>query len=326
MSTNDKRNLEDQEIDLAVISAKIKDFLQSINTGIFKAIQFVIKNIIIFVILFAIGIALGLYLDKNNKVYNHEIIVQPNFGSVDYLYSKIDLIESKIRENDTVYLKSIGIKDAGAIAKIEIKPIVDIYRFINSNTQQNFDLLKLMAEDGDMKQIVEDKITSKNYTYHMISFKTKKRTNHKETVEPILNYLNNSPFYAEVQKVFIDNIHAKMKGNDLIISQIDGFLNSFSNAIGGNVKNDKLVYYNENTQLNDVIQSKNKLITEQGTLRLNLVDVNKIIKENSSILNIQDMQSVNGKLKIILPLFFISLYILLLFFLKFYRKQSAKNK
>ena len=36
------------------------------------------------------------FLDKENKSYQQEIIVSPNFGSYDYLYNKVDLIQSKI--------------------------------------------------------------------------------------------------------------------------------------------------------------------------------------------------------------------------------------
>jgi hypothetical protein len=41
------------------------------------------------------------------------------------------------------------------------------------------------------------------------------------------------------------------------------------------------VYYNENTQLNDVIQTKDKLIKEQGNLRLELVNADKIVKRTA---------------------------------------------
>ena len=146
MSTKTNQNPDDQEIDLSDISRRMGNAFQNLNTGIFRSIQFFIKNAIIITILIVLGVGLGVFLDKTRKTYDHQIIVKPNFGSVDYLYSRIDLINSKIIERDTAYLKSIGIAHPSKISKIEVEPIVDVYKFVNkSNNELNFQLLNLMA-------------------------------------------------------------------------------------------------------------------------------------------------------------------------------------
>ncbi|HOZ75879.1 MAG TPA: hypothetical protein PLS51_09620 [Flavobacterium sp.] len=320
MSTNTPQN---QEVDLSMVSKGIGNFVQYIKLVIFRAIQFVIKHVVVIGILFAIGVGLGLYLDKTQKTYDHQIIVQPNFGSVDYLYAKVDLLESKILEKDTVFLEKIGLHNPSAFSRIDIKPVVDVYRFINTS-EQNFELLKLMSEDSDIKKIVEERATSKNYPYHVISLKSKARISHTNFIEPLMAYLNNSAHYAIMQKEYLNNLKIKVKANDLTIAQIDGFLNTFSGTVNGPSKSDKLVYYNENTQLNDVIQTKDKLIKEQGNLRLELVNADKIVKENSSIINIENNESINGKLKIILPILFIFLYLCIHYFVRFYKTQKAR--
>jgi len=325
MSTNSQNNSNNQEIDLSIISQKIGGFFSTIKRFVFRSIQFLIKHIIIIGFLLIIGVGLGLYLDNTQKTYNNQIIVQPNFGSTDYLYSKIDLLESKIKENDTLFLANLGIHNPSKLLKIEIKPILDVYRFIN-NSEQNLELLKLMSESSDINKIVEEKTTSKNYKYHLISFRTKYKTDLKKTFEPILNYLNNSSYFSKIQKEYINNELYKMKANDLTIAQINGFLNSFSNTINGNSKSDKLVYYNENTQLNDVILTKDRLTKEQGDLRIDLVSLDKIIKESSRTLNIENKESINGKLKFILPFLLIFIYLGINYFVSFYKKQSFLNK
>jgi hypothetical protein len=167
-------------------------------------------------------------------------------------------------------------------------------------------------------------LTSKNYTFHKLSFITGKLTNNKETVQPILNFLNETDYYKKIQKGVVNNIQIKMIQNESIISQINGILNGFSDRINGTTKSDKLVYYNENTQLNDIIKTKDALINEQGTNRVSLISLDKIIKDNSSTLNIENKGSVNGKLKFILPILFILCFILLQMFIAFYRNQSLK--
>src|SRR5215471_8269754 len=101
MSTETQDNKDTQEIDLMDVSKKIEEFFGNIQMRVFKGILFLKRNMITIGILFVIGAALGFYMDKTNKIYDSEIIVCPNFGSTDYLYSEIYLIESKIKDNDT---------------------------------------------------------------------------------------------------------------------------------------------------------------------------------------------------------------------------------
>ena len=327
MSANlPQHNPDDQEIDLTQISKKIRIFFEGISTLIFKCIRFFVKNAIIIIILLVVGVGLGMFLDETQKTYDHQIIATPNFGSTDYLYSKIDLIESKIKEGDTVFLKDVvGIKKPKEILKIDVKPIVDVYKFIE-NKPENFELIKLMAEGRDINKILEDNMTSKNYTSHAITFKTKRTINDSETVEPIINYLNETDYYKKIQKETVNNIQIKMIQNDTIISQINGILNGFSNMVNGAQKSDKLIYYNENTQLNDVIKTKETLINEQGIYRVKLVGLNKIVKDNSTTSNIETTNSVNGRLKLILPILFLLSFIFIHLFLKYYRSQMKKEK
>jgi hypothetical protein len=323
MSANNSSN-EDQEIDLGQISKKIGDFFDGVSLKIFNGIQYIKKNILTLGILFVIGAGIGFYLDYTNKSYDNQIIVTPNFNSTDYLYSKIDLINSKIKEQDTVFLKNIvGIKNTKKFNYIQIEPITDVYGFIKNNPE-NFDFIKLLAEDGDMKKIVEDKLTSRNYSLHNISFTTSKHTTDGETVIPILNYLNNSEYYKMQQKIYVENVKEKIKQNDSIISQINGVLNNFSKTTNNSQKSNNLVYYNENTQLNDVIKTKNELIIEQGYKKLELVTTDKVVKESSSTLNIKNSKGTNGKMKLIIPILFILIFVVFGLLRSFYRKQLQK--
>jgi uncharacterized protein YfkK (UPF0435 family) len=324
MSASPQNNTDNQEIDLSQISKKIGNFFENISNNIFKAFLFFKRNILWVGTLFALGVGLGVYLDKTSKVYDHQIIVQPNFGSTDYLYAKIELIDSKISDGDTLFLKEVvGIQEPKKFKNISINAITDVYKFIDNKTQ-NFDLIKLLAEDGDIKKIVNESLTSKNYPYHLISFTTSKVTSNEETLQPLLNYLNNSDYYKVIQKEYINNIKIKMVQNDTIISQINGVLNSFSRTVNSAQKSDKLVYYNENTQLDAIIKTKDLLVYEQGTHRLELVNLDKIVKDNSVTLNIRNVKNVNGKMKLVLPVLFIFIFVLVGFFKSYYRKQMAK--
>lgn len=324
MSTNTQNN-DNQEIDLSQVSRKIGDFFEGISTKIFRIILFFKRNIVWVGILFVLGVVLGFYLDKTTKVYKNQMIVQPNFGSTDYMYSKIELLNSKIEDNDTIFLKNVlGVKDTKKLLKIEVEPITDVYKFIDDN-DKNFELIKLMAEDGEIKKILSDNLTSKNYPYHLVSFSTLNETNYEKTINPILEFLNKSDYFSSVQKEYVNNVKVKIIENDSIISQINGFLDAFKKTVNGSQKSNNLVYYNENSQLNDVIKTKEALIGEQGTLRLQLLSLDKIVKSNSEVLNIKNTESINGKMKLVLPILFIFIFVLVGYFKSFYKKQMTKH-
>ncbi|WP_313805885.1 hypothetical protein [Flavobacterium sp.] len=325
MSTSPQTNPNDQEIDLGLLSKKIGDAIQSFIDWIFDGILFIRRNIIVLLILLIGGAVLGYFIDKNNRVYDHQIIVSPNFGSINYLYSKVDLISSKIKERDTVFLKSIGIKNPKKVLTIKIEPIVDVFKFVEGN-EKNFELLKLMAEDSDLGKIAENDLISRNYTYHLISYTTSELTSLDKTFEPLMSFFNDSEYYKTIQKGYLNNLNLKMSENLHTISQINGILDQFSNSTSNTThRNDKLVYYNENTQLNEVIKTKEELIKEQGLIRLDLFNSSKIINDNSKTLNIKNTKAVNGKMKLILPILFVGLFISFGLLIRFYRRQLAKR-
>jgi hypothetical protein len=329
MSQN-TNNSDNQEIDLSMISDKIKGFFDGIAFSIFKGILFLKRNLLILVILLIAGIGFGIFLDTTNNSYDSEIIVKPNFGSTDYLYSKIDLLESKIKNRDTVFLKSIGIESPKNIIRIEIAPIIDIYRFVNYNEKninlttntQNFELVKLLAENGDINKVIKDKTTSKNYYWHTIHLVSKGFISEEKTIKPLLAFLNNNNYYQSINKLTLENIRMNIKKDEEIILQINVLLENLSNKSGQNAE--KLVFYNENTDLNEVLKTKQALVYEIGAQKEQLVNLDSPIKKNSSILNIKNMDSVNGKLKFLFPLFLIFGFIFINLFLKFYKKQSLK--
>ncbi|QGK76222.1 hypothetical protein [Flavobacterium sp. SLB02] len=324
MSTKVPQDNSGQEIDIFQLSKSIGGFFERINSIIFQSIHFFVRKWIIVLILVIVGFGIGWYLDSNKKTFENQIIVTPNFGSVDYLYSKINLIESKIIAGDTAFLKNeVGIQNPKSIKKIETKPIADVYKFIEDK-EQNFELIKLMAEVGEVKKVLEDNITSKNYTFHSISFITDKITNEKDIVEPLLKYLNSSEYFKTLQKIGYKNLEQQIIQNDTIIAQIDQVLNGFSNTVKNGSKNDKLIYYNENTQLNDIIKTKQYLIIDQGKYRLKLINYDKAIKDINSTLNIHSAKITNGNLKLLLPFLFIFIFVLIHLFLKFYRNQLFK--
>ncbi|WP_396144350.1 hypothetical protein [Flavobacterium sp.] len=331
MSTNSQNN-DNQEIDLSEISKKIGGLYDAVLRSIFNVILFFKRKALILGLLFIIGAVLGFFLDSN-KNYNSQIIVAPS-GGVDYLYSKINLIKSRLSEKDEKFFKSIGITNSDKIQNIKIEPIVDLYNFVNNNTAiasnaqntQNFEVIKLLAESNDINKVIEDELTSKNYPYHSLLISSNGRIESDDIIKPLLKYLNTDDYMNQISKINKENILIKMKKNEEEIVQIDSLISVISKNISKNNKGNNLIYNNENSEINGMFELKNKLISEIASQKIQLVKIDTFIKDVSITPNVINNKGTNGKMKLILPILFISLFVLIYLFLAFYKNQLTKTK
>jgi hypothetical protein len=317
-----------KEIDLTRISAHMRRYFSKVNDSIFDGILFIQRFIIIIIILVIAGAVLGYFKDKESHAYSHKIFVTPNFNSVDYLYEEVERINSKIIEHDTAYLAQIGIQP-GQVSSLKVEPVVDLYNYLNQNenlfenqSDKKFEVFRLMAEKGDLKKIVEDPTTSKNFRHHIITFASGKEITAKTASEPLLKHLNSNVYYNDVQKEYQKNLEVKIAVNDTTLKQIDAVITSFTSG----KTNGNLLYYNNNTELNEIIRAKTVLLKEQDDNSVNRVNFTKVIKDNATLLNIKKVSATTGRMKFIIPLLFLLLFVIAVKFISFYKYQSAKRK
>lgn len=332
MSNINKDNKEvlskNQEIDLSIISKSMVNFGTILQRGLVKFILFIKKKILILAGLFVLGVVLGIALDINNKQYENEIIVTPNLGGIDYLYSKVNLLSSKLIEGDTLFLSSLGIKNVKRIKEIKIKPIVDIYGFVsnsssaaNAQNTQNFEMLKLLAEETNIAKVIEDDLTGKNFPLHTISIATNSKISKAEIIDPILNYLNTDNYYNKVLKVSENNMRFELAKNEREVTQIDSIIKSLTLNLAKS-KSNNLVYSSENDQLNPMFVLKNVLIKKIGEQKIDLIKLNVIIKDVVVTVNKYTNKGANGKLKFILPFVIVGLFLLFSMIIKFFKTQK----
>lgn len=290
----DSTNKDNQEIDL----------FKLIYVCLFKIKEFTKKNFIPFIILSLLGASLGYYISPKLKKYESRIILTPNFNSTDYLYNEIDYINSRIQDKDSVFLKKIGFDNT--ISNIEIKPIISVYQFVQSN-EKNFDLIKLFAEDGDINKVAEDEKTAKNYSYHQIIITTKYPNLDTSKTDLLFKYLNKNTYYNKLKEVSAQNLEQRIQTNNLTIGQINEILNKFSEE-NPHEKSSNLVYFNDNTQLNEIIDTKSNIIKENEDIIKGRLSSDKTIKDISQSLNIKQ-KSKSNLLVIIFPILFIIIYL-----------------
>lgn len=323
MSLDLPNNQKKDEVDFTNFSQGVGKTMSGFGGFVFKTMQFVIRNIIIVALLLIVGFALGIYLDSSAKKYNHTLTVSPNFGSVEYLYSKIELLQSKIRENDTVFLKSVGFSNPSAIRKIKIEPIVDIYRLAKQEDIY-FRTLSLLAEGASMQQVMEDKVTARNYRFHQIMFSSNNPISEKGLISELLAFLNESAFFAKLQTQYRSSLESKIVANESTLTEIDNILRtSVQNSEAGKPASGTIVY-TEKSQLNDVILTKNLLLHSQEENRIDMMMYDKIIKESAVMVNMKQHPVAGGIMKFLVPLVFILIFALIVSGRKYYYYQKAK--
>ena len=323
MSLDYPNSHKKDEVDFSNFSQGVGKTMSGFGGFVFKTIQFVIRNIIIIALLLIVGFALGMYLDSSAKKYNHTLTVSPNFGSVEYLYSKIELLQSKITEKDTVFLKAAGFSNPTAIKKIKIEPIVDVYRLAKQEDIY-FKTLSLLAEGASMQQVMEDKVTARNYKFHQILFSSINPISEKGLITELLAFLNDSPFFAKMQQEYRNSLELKTAANENTLADIDNILRtSVQNSTTGRPASG-MVIYTEKSQLNDMIYTKNMLLDRQEDNRVNRLMYDKVIKESSIMINMKQESAAGGIMKIVVPIFFILIFAFIVSVKKFYYRQKAK--
>ncbi len=322
MSTKNESNHIPEEIDLF----SLKEFIsKAISNSIMNTFLFFKKNSYRLLFLIICGGVLGATADYLLKSYVAEVVVNSNFTSNDYLYSRVDHLNNHFIQNSK---SELPISNYKKFTKIEVEPIVDIYTFVNNmspnalvnaQTSQNFEMLKLMSEKGDINKIIEDEVTSKNYDLQRIDIYSKEKVEEKD-IKSVINYLNKDAYFDSILHLNISNIKGRIVKNDSIIAQIDKLIQSYSSSIARG--DASVMFKNDNSEVNSLIIQKKELITKIDEDKLSLIRQNKIIKDNTIVCNKINNKGIANKLKFIFPILFIFLFL----FISYIKRLNQKSQ
>lgn len=324
--TNQTNSTENQDINLNDVSVKIRKYLSKTNDSVFDGILFIKRNIIYVIVLIVLGAGLGIYKDETSRQYEQKIFIIPNFGSTDYVYEEIENLRFKMINYDAEFMKASGMKSPEKVEKIEIEPVIEIYEFIEDKDvdedDRKFQLFKLISENGDMKKMLEDKTTSRNYKQHLLTITTNAEVSRADVIDPILKYFNTRPYFLKMKQEYINNLNLKIAANDTVIKQIDGVLNEYASRKNSGTA----MYYLDNTELDKVIKLKNKLTIEQGQNRIDKVNYENVLAESGMLLNSPKKNILAGRMKYVVPFLFLFLFFIVVKFRNYYTKQVNKRR
>ena len=300
---NEDSGNKNNEIDLAQVSTSIKNNIYNLLQLIPLTIKYIKKNIIVLIILIVSGSALGLFLNQFYKSYQSNIIVTPNFDTVDFLYEKVNLLNSKIGQYDTVYLTKSHIDKNAQIYKVEVKPITDLYRFLNKE-EKYYDIFKALTENNDANKVVNDYATSKNFTSHLVTISSKEKIDEKD-IKDVINFINTSEYYQKIRAEIKENLERKIVVNDSTIKQINLILDNSNSS-----KNSSTVFYKDDTQLSDLIEQKIKLFEENQSLKVHSHSLDYIVAPLNYSINLEQYDRIKNNLQYIIPIIFVGLFVL----------------
>jgi hypothetical protein len=213
-------NIQAEEVDLGYLFSKIGDFFKGIVKAIYAVIAFFIRFWIVTVVLLLVGFGLGYYLDSvQTEVYDNTVIVIPNFESVDYLYESVDEINSKIAFNDTIFLKEALGPEYQYLKKIKIEAIPDIYNFV-AQSREHIDVFRILFENQELEEFIEDMPTSKNYKYHKINFRIAGKDS-QELIEKFLSNINSNEHFLAYKEAYVENNQLQLDETTKMLTQID---------------------------------------------------------------------------------------------------------
>ena len=303
-----------EEVDLGYLFKSIGSVFKSLVKLLFLVLVFFRKYFLLIIGVIIVGIILGYFLDRNSvNVYENRLIVIPNFESVEYLYDKTDELNFKIQSGDSLYLKEIFGENYTVVRKIEIEPIVDIYNF-TTKSRENIDVFRILFENQDMKEFVDDMTTSKQYKYQKLKVFILGKESEKPLAD-LIKFYNENMHFTQYKEAYVENTTERLLETEKMIKQSDSVINSIVNATGGSITNPP-VYASFNNDFYSIYRYKDVLLKDKLELLKKSKDEVAIIKPVSINYNILEggFATLKNTIKIPMLLFLLFSFI---FFLRF---------
>ena len=325
-----QNNSSEQEVDLGTVYGNIRRGYHNLLIYFYRGIQFLFRTWIWILALIVIGVALGFYFDnQKSKAGKAELIVQINFDAANYVYSTINQLDAMIAGKNIDFLKDNGLysNNGSLISKIEIEPIVNLNEIIPDEDFVNHGYVQAVFEKSKFKDdLLTSDIFIQKYKSHKISIES--TTSDTDLVlNSLLNYLNGNELINEIKLIKVESTKNIIKENEYSIAAIDSIAKLYGTAFSGE-KSSGQMYFNYNDQsiqeFHLLFKEKSSLLKENEELQVELLKYDNIISLlNKPKLHIE--KNMLNKKKILLPILFFIGFIIIIVFIKIYRKGKSLN-
>ncbi len=331
--TNDKKSVENEEIDISILLEKIKNFFLNIVLGIFINIKELVsawKTLSVIIIFGAIVGGISEKFTETDASKDASVLLRINFDAGNYVYDAINLINQKIEaEDNQFFINEMRFNEGEILEEISIKPIIDLKDILKDEINVNqiktlFDNLEFEDNLAMTKGFVSD------YEYHILSLKMSSFAT-SSSVGKIIDYFNKNPLFIGLKERQLQSITSTIFNNEQTIKQIDRLIEKHSSSENFE-KNTSQLYIDSKTYLpNELIKIKIELEEQNEELKgERILSKETVMAVNNTNLLVQQERLSDNKI-IYYPALLVLVFILGGGALKLYKylekleKQTSKN-
>ncbi|WP_298766847.1 hypothetical protein [uncultured Polaribacter sp.] len=235
MSTNTNNLNNNEEVDLGSLFviigkgfSKLFNFIGSIFKGIFHAfisvLIFVKENIIKIGIATVVGFAIGLFFQvKSPTKYGSDLLVKPNFESVNQLYNNINYYNDLVKQKDTLGLQKTFNLDKATAASLKsftIEPVINGLDIINSYDDFITSVDTTTVKSYDFEDF-KTSFKELDYKVHKINVLAEKNDVFTKLGEVILNSVVKNKYFNRKKELTNENLNRTDSLLRQNLSQVD---------------------------------------------------------------------------------------------------------
>lgn len=325
-----QNNSSGQEVDLGTVYGNIRHGYHKLLINFYRGIQFILRTWIWILALLIAGFAIGFYFDSQKlETGKAELIVQINFDSANYVYSAIEQVNAMIAGANNDFLESNGFysNDGLLIRNVEIEPIVNLNDIIPDEDFVNHGYVQAVFEKSKFKDdLLTSDIFIQKYKNHKITINSTSKDS-EAALNSLLNYLNGNKLMNEIKLVKIESTKNIIKENEFSIAAIDSIAKLYGTILSGQESSGQ-IYFNYNDQSTQefhmLFEEKSSLLKENEELQIELLKYGNIV----TLLNSPELHAERNRFKqykIILPILFFVGFMILMVFIRIYRKAKTLN-
>jgi uncharacterized membrane protein (UPF0136 family) len=305
---NANQNSTNDEIDLFYLFKKLNEFFRSCLIGAFRFLLFLKKNWIIILCLVLIGAIAG-YFTQRNQVSSKKssLIIRVNFNVANYIYNSVDLLNTKIANNDSIFLLEEGFWQKKPLFKsIEIEPVINFIDLVDIYGERNATLGTLIENYESVDGSTASESFKFYYKYHKLELVLDPKAS-ISTVDNLIRYFNKNEILNTLKDAGNERLAKEIDGNDEIIRQINSILNNYNSKEPTVSTSNQIIL---DKDLTGLVTKKTEIFIENKRLIEEMV----LSKDIVVLINKSDLaESRPGFLQkrtIVYPMLFVGLFLL----------------
>lgn len=309
---------KNEDIDLGIFLKKAKSFKRKSAMGFYRSSRFLFSNWIVLLVLLISGIVIGYVWEKLGKdTKEGTLLVQINFDASAYVYNSIEILNNKIKDNDSLFLKEIGLYEnqESILKEIEIEPVVNLMDILNQMRNESADIEPFIEQAQYEDNLLKSEVFIPEYKIHKLKILTSE-TGGEETIEKILHYLNGDKLLQQTKEVIVENTKFKIKENLNSVASIDSITANYGKSTMGSASQ---IYFNSPQVVNIhmLYEEKEKIMENIQELQSELLKYeNPVISLSKPKLTVRE--SFDDKKMFILPIVFLLVFLVGVFLIRSY--------